>query len=67
MAEAARSRRAAVRALIVSLLGGISLLNDSYNANPGSMAAALRTVSQGGSFPQVEGVKLLTFWKPPKQ
>jgi murE/murF fusion protein len=36
------------RLQIVSLPGGISLLNDSYNANPGSMAAALRTVSTFG-------------------
>lgn len=36
------------RLQIVPLPGGISLLNDSYNANPGSMAAALRTVSTFG-------------------
>jgi len=27
-------------------------------------AAVLRTVGQGASFRQVEGVKLLTFWNP---
>ncbi len=37
------------RLQIVRLPGGISLLNDSYNANPGSMAAALRTVSTFGN------------------
>ncbi|MFZ5797373.1 MAG: UDP-N-acetylmuramoyl-L-alanyl-D-glutamate--2,6-diaminopimelate ligase [Thermodesulfobacteriota bacterium] len=36
------------RLQIVALPGGISLLNDAYNANPGSMAAALRTVSTFG-------------------
>lgn len=36
------------RLQIVPLPGGISLLNDTYNANPGSMAAALRTVSTFG-------------------
>jgi murE/murF fusion protein len=36
------------RLQIVSLPGGIGLLNDAYNANPGSMAAALRTVSTFG-------------------
>ncbi|HBI16055.1 MAG TPA: UDP-N-acetylmuramoyl-L-alanyl-D-glutamate--2,6-diaminopimelate ligase [Desulfobulbaceae bacterium] len=36
------------RLQIVRLPGGISLLNDAYNANPGSMAAALRTASTFG-------------------
>lgn len=37
------------RQQIVELPGGIRVLNDSYNANPSSMAAALNTISQFGS------------------
>ncbi|MGW8161740.1 MAG: UDP-N-acetylmuramoyl-tripeptide--D-alanyl-D-alanine ligase, partial [Desulfobulbales bacterium] len=36
------------RLQIVELPGGINVLNDSYNANPSSMAAALLTVSDFG-------------------
>ena len=36
------------RLQMVDLPGGIKVLNDSYNANPASMAAALRTVSEFG-------------------
>ncbi|MHB8810340.1 MAG: UDP-N-acetylmuramoyl-L-alanyl-D-glutamate--2,6-diaminopimelate ligase [Desulfobulbaceae bacterium] len=37
------------RLQIVPLPGGVFLLNDAYNANPASMAAALRTVSTFGN------------------
>ncbi len=36
------------RMQFMALPGGIRLLNDCYNANPGSMAAALETVSRFG-------------------
>jgi len=43
-----RYRSGDKRLQIVELPGGIRVLNDSYNANPSSMAAALRTVSTFG-------------------
>ncbi|XOF34933.1 MAG: UDP-N-acetylmuramoyl-L-alanyl-D-glutamate--2,6-diaminopimelate ligase [Candidatus Electrothrix sp. YB6] len=36
------------RMQLTTLPGGVQVLNDCYNANPGSMAAALRTVSGFG-------------------
>ena len=44
-----RYRSGDKRLQVVELPGGIKVVNDSYNANPASMAAALRTVSQFGS------------------
>lgn len=37
------------RMQMITLPGGVRVLNDCYNANPGSMAAALRTVSGFGN------------------
>lgn len=44
----ARYRSGDKRLQIVDLPGGIHAVNDSYNANPASMAAALRTVIRFG-------------------
>ncbi|MDH3330003.1 MAG: UDP-N-acetylmuramoyl-tripeptide--D-alanyl-D-alanine ligase, partial [Desulfobulbaceae bacterium] len=43
-----RFRAADKRLQISHLPGGVNVLNDSYNANPSSMTAALRTVSGFG-------------------
>ena len=43
-----RYRHGDKRMQIADLPGGIHVVNDSYNANPGSMAAALKTVKDFG-------------------
>ncbi|MBW2329210.1 MAG: UDP-N-acetylmuramoyl-tripeptide--D-alanyl-D-alanine ligase [Deltaproteobacteria bacterium] len=44
-----RYRSADKRMQFMTLPGGVRVLNDTYNANPASMAAALRTVSSFGT------------------
>jgi murE/murF fusion protein len=45
----ARYRSGDKRLEIINLAGGIKVVNESYNANPASMAAALRTVAGFGT------------------